>query len=459
MLNKPKFMIPSTNVEECVVDAASYNGLNFSCIVDGNEPVYAWQIKIYRLSNNILVYDTGKIQCESLFFPIDEKNRNVVFSKNLNDYNNVAVLTETSDSTPENPQYYVFKNDKDEYYWTIEMWSYADREAEASTVKSCEEVFYANSTPTTVIKYSPDKNGTYAVFSNTTLVYNKYYFKASYEQAENIPIKRYGWQLTDVKSGRRLIDTITSNQIYGIGDNIVCSYDGFTDDSNYELRVYIETQNGAKLYSAPVTFSVVYQTGILDNSFTVESLTDAPAIMTSWADATIISGEATGKVQYVKSYPVQGACSVEIPKESYIEYNYGATSEIDISDQSYMVLSMQMDKNPDDMPEWNNEALLFSAEGTNEVGVSQIRKLWYKDGAFHYFVTGETGDGITIDVSVPYLPSHYVWYIITMSPYLGENGSETFLRVSTKRALNGLYPSNTQYPSNSLYPSFGIWEE
>src|SRR5574344_1383097 len=102
-------MIPSTNVEECVVDAASYNGLNFSCIVDGNEPVYAWQIKIYRLSDNILVYDTGKIICESLFFPIDEKNRNVVFSKNLNDYNNVAVLTKTSDSTPENPQYYVFK--------------------------------------------------------------------------------------------------------------------------------------------------------------------------------------------------------------------------------------------------------------------------------------------------------------------------------------------------------------
>ncbi len=456
MLNKPKFMIPSTNIEECVIDVNS-SELFFSCIIDGNEAVYAWRIKIYRLNDNILVYDTGKVECSPPFIPIDEKNRNNTFSKNLKNYQNTATLTETENSTSENPEYYEFVNWTDEYYWVIEMWNYSDKSNDISTVKSCEEVFYANSTPTVEIKHSADKEGTYIPLSDAILKFNKYYFKASYNQAEDVPIKRYGWKIIDKRSGQKLIDTITTKQIYGTSDNIICNYNGFMNDSSYDIQVFIETQNGYKYLSDIISFSVSYGTGILDGNFKVQALAREPGILNDWNDINVMQGKSVGKVDYKKNYPIGTNYSVIIPDDSYIEYDYGATSELNISEKSYIVLSMQMMKNPDDTTT-GTEKIIFSAEGKSSDGIIQSRNLWYKDGAFHYYITDENGNGTTIDVKVPYTPNPYVWYIITMSPYLGSDGSDTFLRVITKRALNGLYPSDNLYPSTELYPSRGIWE-
>ena len=58
MLNKPKFMTPSINNDSCVVDVNA-DKITFSCIVDSDEPIYAWRIKIYKLSDNSLILDTG----------------------------------------------------------------------------------------------------------------------------------------------------------------------------------------------------------------------------------------------------------------------------------------------------------------------------------------------------------------------------------------------------------------
>ena len=76
-------MTPSINNDNCVVDVNA-DKITFSCIVDGDEPIYAWRIKIYKLSDNSLILDTGKKDLTTPFFPIDEKNRNVVFSVDLN---------------------------------------------------------------------------------------------------------------------------------------------------------------------------------------------------------------------------------------------------------------------------------------------------------------------------------------------------------------------------------------
>ena len=452
MLNKPKFMIPSTNVEECVIDKAK-SPLPFSCIVDGNESVSAWRIKIYLLSNNVLVFDTGKVNLTEPFFPIDEKNRNVTFEKDLNQYENKATLTETEDSTSSNKKYYEFKNSTQEYYWTIEMWSLSDKDKEAPTTKSCEEVFYANSDPNIELKYSTARNGTYKPISDIDLQCNKCFFKAEYSQAENIPIKRYGWQIIDRDSDTRLVDTITSNQVYGVGDNILCSYDGFADNRSYKIRVFIETQNGKKVFSDFYEFSAVYQTELLDSKFKTGVLKSEPGIINSWSEAVIIGGTANGKIEYKTSYPTNTVSCVKIPSGSYIEYNHGATSELKISESAYMVISTQIDEVITD-----DEFIIFQAEGKGDNGVAVSRKLWYKDKKFYYSVTSSDSNSVIKEFSVPYSPNHQVWYVIIMSPYLGENGGDTFLTVSTSVAIGGLKPSVETYPSATLYPSHGEWE-
>ena len=85
MLAKPKYMAPSTNLKECVIDVNA-SEIPFSCIIDGNESISAWRIKVYALDNNTNVLDTGKQVLSSPFYPVNSQNKNVVFKVNLHDY-------------------------------------------------------------------------------------------------------------------------------------------------------------------------------------------------------------------------------------------------------------------------------------------------------------------------------------------------------------------------------------
>ena len=103
--------------------------------------------------------------------------------------------------------------------------------------------------------------------------------------------------------------------------------------------------------------------------------------------------------------------------------------------------------------------MLFCAEGVGDDGSPIFRKLLFINGKFQYVITN--GNGITIEryITPLYPPSRQVWYLITLSPILGENGADTFLIVTSKKATNGLFPSTEKTPSESLYPTFGTWED
>ena len=198
MLNKPKFMTPSTNMQECTIDFSEKN-IPFSCIIDGNEAIQAWQIIIYNLTDGVKVFDSEKVMLSCPFYPVDEKNRNVVFKINLKDHlDDNAILV----------------NRKEAYCWTITFWGTSD-----NSVKSCEEVFYASAKPSVSIFYKEHEEGEYLPFSeNTVLQSRTCFFKGVYsskhnEQNGNIeyvaPLKRYGWRLCDTDSGQVLMDTIS----------------------------------------------------------------------------------------------------------------------------------------------------------------------------------------------------------------------------------------------------------
>lgn len=282
MLNKPKFMRPSTNMQECFIDT-NLDDLSFSCIVDGNEAVYAWRIQIYRLGDNVLVYDTGKItKLESdvyspLFYPVNEKNQNEIFKINLKEHPTETVPTKDSDGKTISPDP-IFSNLPEPYYWTIEFWNKSDIEKDNdATTKSCEEVFYANTTPKATLYYKKNGDSKYTEFPDATkevAVFgaNEYVFKADYIQEEDVPLKRYGWRLTDIDTGQVLLDTITQNQVYGTADNIICTYDGLLNSGNYSIELYIETQNNVTINTFPTRLMFHTETTYLSSDFVKQRL-------------------------------------------------------------------------------------------------------------------------------------------------------------------------------------------
>lgn len=452
MLNKPKFMKPSTNLTDCVIDIGENNDMLFSCIVDGNEAINAWRIQIYRLSDNVLVYDSSKQEC-STFFPIDENNKNVVFSINLKDYWSSEYYKIDSDNKS------LFKNADEPYYWTLSIWSVSNTDSVNSSATSCEEVFYANSQPSISLEFKEDENNEYAPLNpNQILTSKKCYFKAKYSHKENIPLKRYGWKITDIDTCKILLDTISHNQIYGTSDNIICFYDGFLNNGKYSVEVYIETQNNYVLISEPIQFSVSQEIRILSSNFKVEALKSEPSVMLNWDKCSVIKGKENidNISKYINHYPipndsVKPSNSIYLPKYSYITFDYDSNANLDISENCYIALSMQLPN--------ANDTTLFSAEGISKNGNNIKRTLYFNSGKFVYSILGDEGN-ITRTYTPQKSPNIYIWYVIILSPFLGDNGADTTLKVSENYAVGGLYPDGTLplYPSSSLYPSFGNWQ-
>lgn len=510
MLNKPKFMIPSTNKEECIIDASA-NPILFSCFVDGNEAIGAWQIKVYSLNDNTLILDTGVQILSPFFFPIDNKNRNKIFEVNLKkylegnaeNYNYIESYFPATSMYDETKKYYkitesggsstyteyeyttatqwrddyptlfykaIFSNSPNLYYWTIDFWSSSCVETDSEngglklkdncmpTTRSCETVFYANSIVKTEILYGVENiiDGKMSIeYSSLTdssltegivLNSNKYYFKASYDQAEGVCLKRYGWRIKDIASDVVLLDTISDNQIYGTSDNITCSYDGFLNGGDYSVEVQIETQNGA-ITTSSFEFAVVYETTYLTNDFKVTALPKQTAIMLDWGDASVIGGKQVGNISYISQYPIVNyntqtpSTSVIIPDESSVVFDYGATSNLHIPETSVFVISIQLED--------NSKRLLFSAEGV-ESGKSIFRRLTFDGVNFVYEIMSTEGN-INSYKSDNFSPTENKWYIIT----LFKDG----LRVVQSIAENGQYPSEISYPSTDKYPSFGTWDK
>lgn len=447
MLNKPKYMIPSTNMQQCVIDVKSKT-IPFSCIVDGNESIYAWQIVIYSLNDNAVVMDTGKQELLTPFFPVDNKNKNVVFKQDLKSFIS--------------SEYYIEKcvNSPSPYYWTISFWSAKDKLLPSPSITSCEEVFFANSSVDVSIEYVTDNSTFIELEDNLTISSSKCYFRAKYTQNEDVGVKRYGWRIKDVNNNKVLVDTISQKQIYGTEDNIVCSYDGFLNGESYSVEVYIETQNGAVIITEPIVFFVSYEITYLSNDFKVESLDKEAAIVLDWTEASIIGGRETIKTSHKTQYPIVNY-KTETPNTSVIIPENGAvifdsntgSSNLNISDNSYMVISTQMEN--------NDERVLLSAEGTDDNGYELLRNLRFNGEKFIYSIVGANGIPVVIETDEKYSPDRYKWYVITLSPLLGENGVNTWIRVVESKAINCIYPREDFYPqeNNSKYPTFGTWDK
>lgn len=490
MLNKPKFMSPSINMYGNAVIDLNSDTLPFSCIVDGNEAITDFQIVISKLSDNTVVFDTGVRTLDKPFFPINNRNQNVVFTTYLKDYfakilegdnyvkipivlntnstynkdityyrydeeTNICTAYEYSTSTLWQSDYstlYVkaFVNSTDAYYWTI---SFKNSNSGTETC-SAAEVFYANSIPETTIYYSYNNESFDSILStdetNKSVVKKrKIYFKSTYNQAENISIKRYGWRLTDTTNNAVIIDTISQNQIYGIAEDISCVCNGLMNGLSYLLELYIETQNGYFGILQSVKFDVSYTVKNIDADFEIMALNNTAGIMLNWGNLRTTEGVVVGNsVNYTENFPVQNSVSIEIPEDTSVIFSGNANGkDLEIDENSYIVLSFWFDK--------TQNATLFEISGTDRHSNIITRKLSYTASNRELKYTITKGDIIaSYTQQLSDTISELCWYVITLYPLI--NNSAEFKLIESV-AENGLFPDEELYPEEDLYPDFGEW--
>lgn len=545
MLNKPKFMSPSINMYGNTVIDLNSDTLPFSCIVDGDEAIKYFQIIVSRLEDNSVVFDSGKRELKPLFYPINNRNQNVVFSINLRDYfskayvlntsseydpsktyyeyntstkkyveytnpidwsvdysslyviSNIPLVLNTNTTYDENRIYYAydettkiyskytyssatdwnnkrsslhtvnFVNSEDAYYWNITFWSTKD-----NTVLSSGEVFYANSTPETTVYFSYDNKFTdssgeylskYLLSTDknnpSVLSSRKIYFKAKYTQEDEIHLKRYGWRITDTDNNIVVMDTITQNQIYGVEDDISCECNGFINDTNYLIELYIETQNGYFDIVKDINFKVDYTVKEIDATFEVVALNETSGIMLNWGDVKTTEGVVEGdEVEYAENFPINNTTSIKIPENSKVVFSENANGkDLEIDENSYIVLSFQFDKSYD--------TKLFEITGLDSDFYTISRTLTYTASDTKLIYTVTKGDITkTIAKAVSMTAEQTGWYVVTLYPLAADNtvDFEVSESIANANGETGLYPEESLFPTaensdNILYPEFGEW--
>lgn len=452
MLNKPKFLSPNTNATECVVDTKS--SVDFSFIVDGNEPIISAKVVVYDLltgqelwsyevtrENHSDVFDNN-----GFFYPVNEKNENNIFKFS-------TILSGVSNRT-------------EPYYWDVEV-----KSSTGNTVKSSPATFYANSAPKLTIKCSEKELEFAEIIEGAILNDRSCKFKGEYVQDEGVNLKRYGWRLIDVNSGDVLIDTTSHNQIYGTIGNILCDYNGLVTGNEYSIELYVETQNGYVTITNPVKFKVEYNVKTLITDFNVETIKSSSCIMLDWGNLKTTEGVVEGEnITYLKNYPITsysqvtdetgdvttvetGKNSIRLDGKSKIIFEGNANSELAISEESYIVLSFQITKNED--------MTLFEAQGVDDYLYNVQAKLKYisKSHTLLYMVSKENGDYAETSFVIN-VPKSTTWCIVTLHPLLREESGVCCVNMDVVEsyANNALYPDSDKYPG-ALYPNNGTWDK
>lgn len=442
-LYKPKFLTPGDESKTVDLQNSNSDGIEFSCVVDGNETVKKYKVDIWSMTSDDVHFTKTVVLSSSTippypFFPINEKNEYNLFQFYLSQ-------TELSNSN--------IVNTTTPYKWQISMWVDGNESSETPDTVSCEEVFYANKTPTLSLSY---KSGTqYETFDDTPLTSKVISFKGTYSQAQNIPLQCFGWYIKNNTTGEVLINTIDDGKmIYSSSSNIVLSYDGFLNDETYLVRCKAVTQNGAEV-EAEQEFQISYDTYDVTSDFTITTLPKETGNLLSWGNVSAITGNAFDRndiivpedeLNFSHNYPVEDQNSIALEDGIKVIFEQGTDDVLDIPEDSTFVYSFQC-------PEKDDKVLL-EISGSNDSGLLISRKLEIIDS--HLVYTVDNGETVSTQTSSSdYVLNRYSWFIVVLYPI--EN-DVALMRITNIRTVGSLYPSTTLFPSTSVMPKFGTWE-
>lgn len=441
-LYKPKFLTPGGENRTIDLQDSNPNGIEFSCVVDGNAAIKKYKIDIWLMTDENTHFTKTVILSSSTtppypFFPVNEKNEYNLFKFYLS-------KTELSNAN--------IVNSSNPYKWQISMWEDGNENNLTPDTVSCEEVFYGNKAPTISLKYKSEDS--YISFDDTPLKSKIISFKCIYSQEQNVPLRRFGWYIKNITTDTELFNTVDDGKmIYGSASNITLTYDGFLNNEDYLIKCKIVTQNGFELETSQ-QFSINFQTYDITSDFTIEPLSTEAGNLLSWGNVRAITGTAYNSLNqsippelldFESNYPVDEKTSVFLSDGNKIVFEEGTDDKLDLSEDITLVYSGQFENNDD--------RTILELSGSNSNGNSISRRLEIKDKKFVYTVAN--GADISVKASDGFIFNSNNWFIIVMYPLI--EGAAN-LRITNRKTVGSLFPSTSLFSSSATFAKFGIWE-
>lgn len=289
-----------------------------------------------------------------------------------------------------------------EYKMVITQWWSASE----SVTQSSASVFVTRAAPVLTI----DAIGTGGVISS------RYYtFTGSYSQAQGDVLNYFRWRITE--AGNTDEPIFDSGNITGTMD-LSCYYDGFFPDTDYAVRLTVQTENGVEADTGWVDFSCAYTVQDATGEVTVSCANGTDAVYVEWGGIGYIPGTASGP------YTLSGG-TVTLPAGSTITWDYAGVGAMAFA-APWSVVWRGTIGNLDCVP-------LSIGQSTGDVTLTYTT-------ATKTLTLAKGGTTLVEQSGIINQPT--VTVILTA----------TALYIRTDYLGGGRYPSDTLYPSSALYP-------
>ena len=356
--------------------------------INGASALQAFSITIFvNDANSTQKYSTGRISAGCPAYGVDSTGKIQLFSYTIP----AAALVSAGIANG------------NEYKLIIQQW-WSDDD---SVTQSSASVFVTRATPTVSI----EEIGTSGVIST------RYYtFTGNYAQAQGDTLNWFRWRIS--YAGQTDDPFFDSGEISGTS-GVFCTYDGFFPNTNYAVRLNIQTENGIEADTGWVAFSCDYPIPQTSGAVSVSCANGTDAALVDWSGIGYFPGEADG------AYAIDS---------NYINQIYSGTTI----------------RWSDGIPPMNFEAPwsviwrgTIGKQNVNLFSVMQsnnVLALDY-DAAAHTLTL--TYAGATLAQQTGIINSPDVTVIVT----------EDTLYIRAVYPFGGLYPSATLYPGATLYPA------
>lgn len=159
----------------------------------------------------------------------------------------------------------------------------------------------------------------------------KYKFLGSYEQAENVSVQYFVFNLY---SGGELIDT--TGEVFSA--NFEYEFDGFANEQTYQIEFTCMSQDSVEVTSGKKEFSVQYQAPNIESAPDIKVLCDKDAVSINWNAGNQSIPKTDGEYKIIQNFPFTGTNSVEIENGGYIEYDTIEFDPLQIDEDNFTVL-------------------------------------------------------------------------------------------------------------------------
>lgn len=368
-----------------VIDATQ--DMTVSWRINGQSALLSYSITIYvNDAASTQKYTTGQISAGCPAYGVDSTGKIQMFS-----YTITAATLSANGITNGN-----------EYKIIIKQWW-----SGGSVTQSSASVFVTRKAPTLSI----------STIGTAGVIGTRFYtFTGNYYQAQGDTLNWFRWRIA--YDGQENTPFFDSGDITGT-DNVSCTYDGFFANTNYTVRLTIQTENGVEADTGWVDFSCSYAIPQTSGNVTVACANGTDAAMVDWSGVGYFPGVADGP------YSISA---------SFVNTIYSGTT-----------ISWS-----DGIPPMNFEApwsVIWSGKlGAQDANIfsvlqgSNVLALTYNYLAHTLTLTN---GGTTMAQQTGIINSPELTVILT----------ENKLYIRTVNPYGGLYPSATLYPGATLYPA------